>query len=176
MWHLVSGRRASEKNSKFFFEFLLWNVLSFLLHLYYTLTPKRVHMHLQGHIDLLFVQRKRLEMWHVVSGGQLKTIESFFFCIWMRKYSFGNIVHEWSPILMRMNAFKFHPAVTSFAACDITSVIHSELVFIRTNFIRTTSLKMTQNLSLVGNYKSFISMGPNMISILTSYLLYQCNL
>ena len=41
-----------------------------------------------------------------------------------------NIVHEWSPILMRINAFKFHPAVTSFAACDITSVIHPELVFI----------------------------------------------
>ena len=40
-----------------------------------------------------------------------------------------NIVHEWSPILMRINAVKFHPAVPSFAACDITSVIHSELVF-----------------------------------------------
>ena len=38
-----------------------------------------------------------------------------------------NIVHEWSAILLRINAVKFHVAVTSYAACDITSVIHSEL-------------------------------------------------
>ena len=31
--------------------------------------------------------------------------------------------------LMRVNVLKFHLAVASFAACDITSVIHSELVF-----------------------------------------------
>ena len=41
-----------------------------------------------------------------------------------------NIAREWSPILMRIDAVKFHPAVISFAPCDITSVIHSELVFI----------------------------------------------
>ena len=32
--------------------------------------------------------------------------------------------------LMRVNVVKFHLAVTSFAACDITLVIHSELVLV----------------------------------------------
>ena len=31
--------------------------------------------------------------------------------------------------LMRVNVVKFHLTVASFAACDITSVIHSELVY-----------------------------------------------
>ena len=68
--------------------------------------PPRMRTHTQDRIDLVFFQRKCLEMRHLVSGGQLKTIETFLF-VFMRKYSFGNIVHEWSPILMRMNADKF---------------------------------------------------------------------
>ena len=44
--------------------------------------------------------------------------------------------------LMRENVVKFHLPVASFAACDITSVIHCELVLISAPSKKHHSLKV----------------------------------
>ena len=101
---------------RFFFWFSLWNFLfrfwifkfrlflifSFLLHLYHTITSARVHLRAQGHTELVFVQRKRLGMWH-------KKIKLFFN---LNEEMFFHEYSAWSSILRRINVVPLHLTVT----------------------------------------------------------------
>ena len=75
-------------------------------------------------LSIISNAREKLEMWHLVSSmDKCKKIV----LVDIMKCSLMNIVRI-ECHLMRVNVVKFHLAVASFAACDITSVIHSVLV------------------------------------------------